>query len=74
MDDRDWKLLDRQMKNFSPPRRREELMILILAVGFLAGITAGSFFFETQQSRQTAHTNGAPALAFFFDGSRTAAR
>lgn len=74
MDDRDWELLDQQMRNFNPPRRREGLTILILAVGFLAGMIAGGFFFEARQSAQTAHTNGKTALAFFFDGSRNAAR
>jgi hypothetical protein len=47
-------------------------LMLILAVGFLAGVTAGSLLFGAHQSAQTATKDGKTALAFFFDGSRNA--
>jgi hypothetical protein len=74
MDDRDWKLLDQQTRHLQPLPRTNTLMMLILAAGFLAGITAGSLFFGGQQSAQTATNDGKTALAFFFDGSRIATR
>jgi hypothetical protein len=74
MDDRDWQLLDKQMRKLTPPQRRNSLTILILAAGFLAGMVAGSLPFEAQRSAQTAATDGKTALAFFLDGSRNPMR
>jgi hypothetical protein len=73
MDARDWELLDKQMKNLRPTRRRG-LMMLILAGAFLAGIAAGSSFFGEQQSPQIVTNDGKTALAFFFDGGRGVTR
>lgn len=70
MDERDWQLLDKQMRNLTLPPRKNELTILILAGGFLAGIAAGSLLFEAQQSAPTAAADGKTALAFFLHGSR----
>jgi hypothetical protein len=74
MDDRDWELLNQQMRHLQPPLRENTWMMLILAGGFLAGMAAGSFLFAGHQSPQTATNNGKTALAFFFDGSRNATR
>jgi hypothetical protein len=73
MDHRDWQLLDKQMGNLQPPRRGN-LMMLILAGAFLAGITAGSSFLKEPQSAQTVTDDGKTALAFFFDGGRSVTR
>ena len=70
MDDRDWQLLEKQMRNLQPPRRG---IPLFWAVAFLAGITAG-FFFKEPQSAQTVTNDGKTTLAFFLDGGRNVAR
>jgi hypothetical protein len=74
MDDPDWKLLDLQMRNSAPPPRAQASSVLILVAGFLAGIAAGTVLFEARETTQTATTDGKTALAFFFEGSRNAAR
>ena len=74
MDDRDWNLLNKQMKSQPPLSPRNGLMMLILAAGFLTGIAAGSSLFETQHSAQTAPGGGKTALAFFLDGGRNPTR
>ena len=73
MDARDWELLDKQMKNLRPTRRRG-LMMLILAGAFLAGIAAGSSFLKAPQAAQTVTEDGRTALAFFFDRGRSVTR
>ena len=65
MSDRDWELLDRQMRNLQPLPRPDGLMMLILA-GVL-----GSLFFGIQPPVQTATNGGKTALAFFFNGNRS---
>jgi hypothetical protein len=70
MDDRDWKLLRRQMRNFQQAPRRDGVMILILAGIFLAGLTAGNLLSASHPSLQGATNDGKPVLAFFFNGTR----
>jgi hypothetical protein len=70
MDDRDWHLLNKQMKNQSPLSPRNGLLMLVLGAGFLTGIAVGSSLFEMQHSAQTASGDGKTALAFFLDGGR----
>ncbi|MGC1357868.1 MAG: hypothetical protein WA851_19135 [Xanthobacteraceae bacterium] len=70
MDERDWQLLDKQMRNLALPPRKNKLTILILTGGFLAGIAAGSLLFEAQQSAPTAAADGKTALDFFLHGGR----
>ena len=44
MNRRDQELLDRQMRRFQPPPRRDGVIMVVLVVAFLAGMTAGSIF------------------------------
>jgi hypothetical protein len=74
MNRRDRELLDRQMRRFQPSRRPVGLMMLILAGAFLAGLTAGTMIFTSQQSVETASTDGKTALAFLLNGGRTDTR
>ena len=74
MNRRDRELLDRQMRGFQPSPRPVGLMMLILAGGFLTGMTAGTMIFTSLQSAETASTDGKTALAFLLSGGRTDTR
>jgi hypothetical protein len=76
MDRRDQELLNKQLKRFQPPAWRYGLMVLAIVGVFLAGVTADSFLFadRSQSASQTASSDGTMALAFFLNGTPSAAR
>ena len=74
MNRRDRELLDRQMRRFQPSPHPVGVMVLILAGVFLIGMIAGSIIFTSQQSVQTASTDGRTALAFLLSGTRSEPR
>jgi hypothetical protein len=75
MNHRDWELLDRQMRRFQPPSRREGVIIAVLVGAFLAGMTAGTVFsFGSHSSAQTPSDDGKTALAFFLNSGQRATR
>ena len=47
MEQRDWELLDKQMRGLSPPRDNPIIVLTVVAV-FFAGMTLGSFLFPRQ--------------------------
>ena len=47
MEQRDWELLDKQMRGLSPPRN-DTIMVLMLAAVFFAGMTLGGLLFPRQ--------------------------
>ena len=47
MEQRDWELLDKQMRGLSPPRN-DAIMVLTLAAVFFAGMTLGGLLFPRQ--------------------------
>ena len=61
MNRRDRELLDRQMRRFQPSPHPVGVMRLILAGVFLIGMNAGFIIFTSQQSVQTASTDGRTA-------------
>ncbi len=74
MNSRDRELLDRQMSRIQiPPRRGGEW---ILAMVFIAGLTAGGllFTFGSKPSTPTASDDGRTALAFFLNGTGNTTR
>jgi hypothetical protein len=72
----DQELLDKQLKHFEPPPRRDGLMMLAVVGVFLAGMTAGSllFAYRSPPAVQTASSDGTTALAFFLNGMPAIAR
>jgi hypothetical protein len=64
MNRRDQELLKRQMRRFQPLPNPVGVMMLIVAVAFFVGMIAGSIIFPSQQSVQSASTDGRTALAF----------
>ena len=72
MHSRDRELLDRQMSRIQiPPRRGGEL---ILAMVFIAGLTAGGLLFGSKPSTPTASDDGRTALAIFLNGTGNTTR
>ena len=61
-------------QTFRPSPHPVVLMTLILAGAFLVGMIAGSILFTSQQSVQTASTDGRTALAFLLNGTRSGPR
>lgn len=47
MEQRDWELLDKQMRGLSPPRN-DAIMVLTLAAVFFAGMTLGGLVFPRE--------------------------
>ena len=74
MNRRDLELLDRQMRRFQPSPHPVGVIVLILAGVFLIGMIAGFIIFTSQQSVQTASTDGRTALAFLLSGTRSEPR
>jgi hypothetical protein len=75
MNRRDQELLDRQMRRFQPPPRRDGVIMVVLVVAFLAGMTAGNIFsFGSHSLVQTPSDDGKTALAFFLNGVQKATR
>ena len=68
MDQRDWELLDRQMRGFGPPRH-DGILGLTVAVVFLAGLTLGSILFAHQSAPTQLAWNNAKVAAYFPNGS-----
>jgi hypothetical protein len=69
MEQRDWELLDKQMRGLSTPRN-DAIMVLTDAAVFFAGKTLGGFLFPREgevESRRggtaTTRPNGAPPTA-----------
>ena len=76
MDRRDQELLDKQLKRFQRPARRDGLMVVAVAGVFLAGLTVGGslFAYRRPPAIQAASSNGTMALAFFLNGTPAATR
>jgi hypothetical protein len=64
MDQRDWELLDQQMRGFRPPRN-EGILGLTVAAVFLAGLTLGSVLFTHQSARTQLAWNNAKVATYF---------
>lgn len=62
-------LRNRQMEPFQRPPRRDGVIALALIGAFVAGATAGSFFFALKPSPTSSGYNGRTALAFFLNGN-----
>jgi hypothetical protein len=45
MDQRDWKLLDKQLRGLNPSRRNRGVTVLTVVVVFFAGMALGSMLF-----------------------------
>ncbi len=70
MEQRDWELLDKQMRGLSPPRnplRNDAIMVLTLAAVFFAGMTLGGLFAHENESMRFAWNN-AKVAAYLPDG------
>jgi len=75
MNRRDQELLDRQMRRFQPPPRRDGLTLVVLVFAFLAGMTAGGMFsFGSHSTVQLPSDDGKTALAFLLNGAQKATR
>ena len=76
MDRRDQELLNKQLKRFQPAPRRDGLMMLAVIGVFLAGMTVGGSLFAHRRppAIQTDSSDGTIALAFFLNGTPSAAR
>jgi hypothetical protein len=73
MNRRDQELLNRQMRRFQPPLRRDGLIVVALVAAFLAGMTAGGVFsFGSHSTAQSPPDDGKTALAFFLNGAQKA--
>ena len=59
----------RQTKPFQRPLRRDGVIGLALVGAFVAGVTAGGFFFAIERSPTPSGYNGRTALAFFLNGN-----
>jgi|HubBroStandDraft_2_1064218.scaffolds.fasta_scaffold454444_1 hypothetical protein len=68
MDQRDWELLDQQMRGSSPPRNDGILGLSVAAV-FLAGLTLGSILFAHQSAPTQLARNNAKVATYFPNGS-----
>jgi hypothetical protein len=68
MDQRDWELLDQQMRGFSPPRNEGILGLMVAAV-FLAGLTLGSILFNHQSAPTQLAWNNAKVATYVPNGS-----
>jgi hypothetical protein len=73
MNRRDEELLDRQMRRFQLPPRRDGMILVVLVLAFLAGMTAGSVFsLGSHSTVQPPSDDGKTALAFFLNGAARA--
>ena len=63
MNQRDWELLDKQMRRLQPAPRRDSGMALMFVGVFLAGITSGAFL-AASGNQEAASGDGKTALAF----------
>jgi hypothetical protein len=69
MNRRDQELLNRQMRRFQPPLRRDGLIVVALVAAFLGGMTAGGVFpYGSHSTAQPPPDDGRAALAFFLNG------
>jgi hypothetical protein len=68
MDQRDWELLDQQMRGFSPPRN-DGILGLTVAVVFLTGLTLGSLLFAHQSAPTQLAWNNAKVATYVPNGS-----
>jgi hypothetical protein len=76
MDGHDRELLDKQLKRFQPPPRRDGLMVLAVVGVFFAGLTGGGSLFAHRRppAMLTASSDGTMALAFFLNRTPAATR
>ena len=75
MNRRDQELLNRQMRRFQPPSRRDGLIIVALVAAFLAGVAAsGILSFGSHSPAQPPSDDGKTVLAFFLNGAQKATR
>jgi hypothetical protein len=69
MEQRDWELLDKQLRAINPAPRHDGVIIVTVLVGFLAGMTLGGFLVgHTSEPTRVASNDVAPmaypSLAF----------
>ena len=68
MNQRDWELLDKQMRGFSPPRN-DGIMSLMVAVVFLAGLVLGGILFRHESGPMQPAWNNAKVATYLPNGS-----
>jgi hypothetical protein len=64
MDQRDWKLLDQQMRGVSPPRSNGSLSLTV-AVVFLAGLIIGGMLFTPESAPVQLAWNNAKVAVYY---------
>ena len=63
MEQRDWELLDKQMRGLSPPRN-DAIMVLTLAAVFFAGMTLGGLLFPRESEPMQIASSDATACDY----------
>jgi hypothetical protein len=68
MDQRDWELLDQQMREYSPPRHAGITGLTVVVV-FLAGVILGGIFFPSENGLMQVARNDAKVATYLHNGS-----
>ena len=68
MDQRDWELLDQQMRGLSPSRN-DGIMGLTIVVVFFAGVFLGGVFFPRESGLMEVAQNNAKVATYLPNGS-----
>lgn len=67
MDQRDWELLDKQLRRSSPPQN-DVIVSLTVAAVFLAGFAVGGILFAHENEPAQLPSNNAKVATYFPDG------
>jgi hypothetical protein len=63
MDQRDWELLDKQMRRSTPPRN-DGIVVLTIATVFLAGLAVGGILFGQESVAERFTGNNAKVASY----------
>jgi len=69
MTQRDWELLDKQLRGATLPRRNDSLAALTIVAVFLAGIAFGSLAVTHQSTPIRLASNHTPVMACDYNGA-----
>lgn len=70
MDQRDWELLDKQMRRLQLAPPTNAIIVLMLVGVFITGVTTGALLFTSGGPAVQTASDGKAALAFLLNGPR----